>query len=203
MENSLHCGIVLRSYVPYKNKLLLLDQQYGMIEVIFFQKSDALRITHGMLVRYTLHKQTRNYRCDDVAFIACPHKWVSDDIFFLHHVLELAAFFLSYNQIMQEVFQLFSLLYKPLVYDDIERFKKCFLCKFFVLIGICPDSYECFTPQFFRLISAPIDTMVNSQDDLLGHTQLARWLKGCIAVHPYGDRLKTTVFLTRMDTYES
>ena len=201
-KHCFHYGIVLRSYAPYQQKLVLLDRSCGMIDAFFFQRKMMGRITHGMLLRYTLREERGRHRLDDIVVLACPVAWVKDDIFFLHHVLELAHNFLSYHQAVGEVFDLFMRLYKPLSVTKNSFFKKCFLCKFFLLLGIYPNDETLFSSELFHLISGCIDTMVKSQSDFLDDAKISHWLQGCIAVHPAADCFKTTIFLTQMDNHE-
>lgn len=188
--------------MPYQQKVVVLDRTMGMIDAVIIKKNQAQAISHGMLIRYSITQRGQQYRLQDVALVAGPAQWVRDDILFFHHALELARAFLSYHQDAQDVFELFIRLYKPLVVEQHVYFKQCFLCKFFMLLGICPEDEASFCPEFFSLISRPIDTMVKAQADVKDLTQISRWLQGCVAVHPHAHSLKTMFFLTQMDDHE-
>jgi hypothetical protein len=203
VNNVVHYGVVLRSHMPYEHKVVLLDRVMGMIDAIIVKKTQASRITHGMLISYSVVTRNERYQINDIVVLAGPAQWVKDDIVFFHHALELAHAFLSYHQTSLDVFELFVRLYKPLVYEDSKYFKRCFLCKFFMLVGICPDDESSFCPQFFNLISRPIDIMVKRQSAFSDTSQILRWLQGCIAVHPDAHSLKTIFFLTQMGDHEA
>ena len=203
MNSALHYGIVLRSYAPYQHKFVLLDRGMGMIDASIAKETRIPRIGHGMLISYTIMQNGKYYRLENVNLVAGPAKWVRDDIVFFHHTLELAQAFLSYHQVAQDVFELFIRLYKPLMIEKSLYFKRCFLCKFFMLLVVCPEDEASFSPSFFNLISSPLDIMVKSQSVFRDTTQISRWLQGCIAIHPDARNLKTMFFLTQMDDHDA
>ena len=125
--------------------------------------------------------------------MAVPAPWVEQDIYFLHHILELCDYFLPYHSNSTQVMDLFSVFYSPRVTNS-EFFKRIVVCRFFSLIGICPDDAEKYDQFFFSLISAPIDIMLNMQDDIYMRQEIDRWLLGCIKTHPHADRLQTMHF---------
>lgn len=192
-------AIVLRSFFPYKYKVVLFDKELGKIEAIALYKRNFNRLMQGALIE--CHKEAWNgmYRLHAIDLKALPAQWVCSDILFLHHVLEIADLFLQTHNNAQAVFDLFMFLYQDHGLDFDDAFlKKIFLCRFFSLLGIYPEE-EQYDPSFFNLILAPINTMLDVQRDTYFLHHLMTWLQGCVSTHPYAYRLKTMNFLTKMD----
>lgn len=193
-------AIVLRSFFPYKYKVILFDKELGKIEAVALYKRNFNRLMQGALI--DCHKEEWNniYRLQNIDLRAMPAPWVSKDILFLHHVLELSDLFLQQHNNSHQIFELFMFLYEnhTLEYEDIFL-KKIFLARFFVLLGVNPEDTD-WDESFFNLISGPIDTMLDVQKDESFLNKLTVWLQGCTAIHPFAYRLKTMNFLMKMDT---
>lgn len=197
MQKKIQQAIVLRSYLPYKQKLALFDYELGRIEIIAAKKKLFDRITHASLISYLAEEWNSFYRMHDYELSAVPESWAHTDIYFLHQLLELSMFFLPlHTPQADKLFELFMLLYQPcLLRTEKELFKKIFLCRFFALIGMYPDNSSFYSSSFFRLISEPIDIMLDVQMDKAQHAQLVQWIYECINIHPEAHHLKTSKFL--------
>ncbi len=193
MAHTIYAGIVLRNYFPQKKKVTILDTQLGKIDCVISQKSERI-LQHGALVQYRREAWHALYQLHDVELLETPAIWVQQDIYFLHHLLEISDFFLPSHSNACQIIDLFKILYCQLAIKNILFFKKAALCRFFALIGVCPDDAEKYDQFFFRLISAPIDIMLDVQDDVDLCKKMDRWLLGCIKTHPYADRLQTMHF---------
>lgn len=192
-------AIVLRSFFPYKYKVVLFDKELGKLDAIALYKRNFNRLMQGALI--VCHKEPFNgiYRLQTIDLKAMPAPWVCSDILFLHHVLELGDLFLQTNNNAAAVFELFMFLYQEHdVAFESAFLKKIFLCRFFALVGIYPEE-EQYDESFFNLILGPINTMLDIQRDQYFLNQLIVWLQGCVATHPHAYRLKTMNFLTKMD----
>ena len=201
MNKKLHQGILLRTGSPYRKKILLFDYELGMIECVNTYGHN--RLVHGAFLYYARTPWHNLYRLHDIELIALPEKWVSDDLLFLHHIIELSTYFLTIQNNAASLFNFFMNFYKPCNEKNLELFKKFFICRFFSLLGVYPENSEDYDPLFFRLISGPIDSMLDaSRDDVLTHKKVNEWLQGCMRVHPHADHLKTVNFLTKMDRHE-
>ena len=202
MNNNRHQGILLRTSSPYRKKIILFDYELGLVECI--NPSGGHRLVHGAFLYYNLTAWNNLYKIHDIELIAVPAEWVREDLLFLHHMLELSSNFLTLHNNASEIFNFFINFYKPCNEKDLKLFKKLFICRFFSLLGVYPENSEDYEATFFRLISGPIDSMLNAwRDDALLHKKVNEWLQGCVRMHPYADHLKTVNFLTKMDRHES
>src|SRR5947208_2143747 len=117
MTHDLHHGIVIHSHMPYKQRCALLDRRLGMIECVFYKQPVMHRVHHGMFLEYGLAEQGSLYQLEQVAILATPARWVTQDILFMHHFFEVLRFFLGYGQHNHQVYDVVMMLYKEMPRD--------------------------------------------------------------------------------------
>lgn len=197
LATTVHYGIVLRNNQAQNKKITLLDQRDGMFST-YVQKPSML-LQHGRLVRYAMQKKASFITLNDIECISEAADWVKNDIFFLHHVLEIIHAALGVQSPAPEVFSLCLYLYHPLQDVQERTFKLYFLAKLFATLGIYPENHESFSFELFHLISGSLDTMVRSAPSVINQSSISDWLYGCLMVHPEVSGLKTAVFFTYLD----
>lgn len=202
-------GIVIRSYLPEQARCVVFDCARGSLMMSVVQRRHAQKIVHGALLEYTFDPRCRRdqlfLRCSDIRLIAMPEPWVTSDIRFFHHFLEMSEVFLSANQAMPVLSELFTRLYLPpdhLV--DEGALRLWFLAAFFLHVGIYPDDegLGCSCHGYHHpisLISRTQDTMVMIRGCSAYRGALYRWLRSCVALHPLAHCFKTVGFLDVMD----
>ncbi len=199
-------GIVLRCFMPYQRKMIVLDREIGRIECSVPWKAYKGLVVQAGLIAYVLSPLHRTYALVDIELVALPVLWVRGDILFLHHILELCVHLLPlHSSNVESVFDLLMVLYtlENLEYNQ-KFFKQLFLCRFFAILGMYPDdTANNYDSILFDLISGPIDIMLNVRYDTHMSNRLNRWLVGCLATYPYRDKLKTSFFLTNMNSMDS
>lgn len=184
-------GIVLKTYLPAKSKISLLDHTLGKI-VGVLTRAD---ISSGACVSYFVNKNSSVYFIQDIEIIDMPMALAHNDIFFLHHVLELCYYFVPSGSRAPQLFNLLIALYTcEQILRNIQM-KKVFLFQLFTIVGMYPDDVQFRTPYFHQLASASIDTLVGQPLDLVIEQQLDAWLLQCIAMHPCAQNFKTVSFL--------
>ena len=200
MKN-VHIGIVVRSFLPYKYKCIILDQQLGKIEGVFAGKFHHHQMGHGLLMSYVPVQAGECYFLETIDFIKLPAAWVQQDLPFFHHFLELLQEFVQYGQPCQNLFNLVQLLYEGFFNGGNEQlgperlFKKWFLCRFFFELGLYPDEHEIFSADCKQIISLSFDGLLAAHaQGLVDEAEMAHWLQCCIAAHVQTNGLRT-VFL--------
>lgn len=200
MMHPVRQGIVLRVYAPYQQKISIFDNAHGKIYAV--AQSHSVALVHGELISYRLEPWRHMYRLCDIEAIKLPAAWVYEDILFLHHVLEIASFFIPEHSCAAQLFRLCHVLYEGFHEQQIEHalLKKLFLGKFFALLGVYPDQAFENDEQLFHLfagleegISHEMYRGIQSIDEL--HKKLERWLLGCIQTHPHANTFTTMHFL--------
>lgn len=187
-------GIILRSYAPHCGKVSLFDSDFGRIEAVVPHPVTRVRLANGALLLYRLEVWGTLHRMVDSELVCLPHTWARADILFLHHLLEVARFFLPESGVAQEAYLfLRTALYEERIGGDI--FKKLFVGKFLALLGVYPNNALHKDMQsLFYLLSDARDIMLNTQEDDELEQQLRVWLLGCIQTHPYAHRFTTLHF---------
>lgn len=187
-------GIILKTYLCSRNKVTVLDTVLGRIECI----PDTQRLCLGGLIQYqgTVHEQ--HLLVHQVEQIAVPWDLAQSDILFLHHVLELCYLSVAWATREASVFALLCLLYEQRDWSSL-LYKKLFLAKLYLVLHI---SLEVRSPVVLHLmnkmITESIDTVAHQLIDLNMEKELDKWLRACIAQHPYRNHFKTIHFYTRM-----
>lgn len=209
MHDVIRQGIVLRVRTPYHKKIVVFDALYGKISVL---PQAAVPLVHGHLLSYRLEPWKHLYLLCDLQVLKLPGSWVYNDILFLHHLLEMALFFLPEQSCAASVFQLCMLLYEA-EQTHIEHglLKKLFLGKFFALLGVYPEQALRYDEQLFHLFAGgsqalsrqalprqvlPQQILPRELEDIDElHEKLERWLLGCIQTHPHAKTFTTIHFL--------
>lgn len=130
-------AIVLKNYVPCKNKVILLHERFGKITIFVQEKDLAARLCNGALIFcHIVKKQNSNkYTIDFID----PYFIPQSDFYFMHDILKICLQFLPDEVGMVEVFNHIFDLYKK--FDHLSGCqKKLSLLKLFLLVGIFPEN---------------------------------------------------------------
>jgi len=172
-----HQGIVLRASSAYKSSLTLLDEHLGKIQC-YTAKRQAPSLFHGALVSYSFTKKHTHYTLHDLHLLDVPQHLIHHNFLFFHHILELADYFLAWDQQAAPLFQLLSVLYTNAEAIQTPQAQKIFLYHFFKRLGMYPE-----------------------QEAPLNEKAMEAWIRSCIAEHPQALLLKTKDFLKTFETY--
>jgi hypothetical protein len=194
-------GIVIHSQLPHNGRLIIIDAALGKIDARVSGKLHHHRLVHGICIEYTYTKERDVFLIYDIELIMAPAAWVTDNLAFFHHILELMRFFIMYHNPNQALMEHLHHMYVAHEPQTLLFFQYSYLSRFFLLIGICPEESHDLRISLFRLISAPIDIMLNVRDDMLVSRQLSEWLQKCLLFHPDAHRMQTKHFID-MDTHD-
>ena len=185
-------GVIVKMFFPKKQKIAVFDDQLGKIMCV--PKHERLCL--GAIINYTASEQNNIHFIHSTDMIAVPFNLAHDDILFLHHVLELLYYFVPIGSGDVELFHMIRVLYDPKTWTNTSQFKKIFLCKLFVLLGMYPEDDLVKKPFFYRVASLSVDMIAHETIDLESEQSLEQWLLRCIKMHPCVDYFKTIHFLT-------
>jgi hypothetical protein len=191
MTGHKNMAIVLKSYLPQKHKLCLLDDELGKIMAV----PNRDDIGYGAFIMYQTREQNGMYFMHAIEIIDLPLVLGRDDILFVHHVLELCYFFIPLGEQVTGLCQLLVKLYNCEKMIQNVQAKKVFLFQFFASLGLYPDGVRFQTPYFHKLAFASIDNIALYPIDLMIEQELDSWLMSCIALHPCTHNFKTVHFL--------
>jgi hypothetical protein len=194
-------GIILYSRMPTRHMITLFDCVRGKLDCQLRMGKQIPPLAHGTLVEYRIHEQRDMFVASFIEPLAVPNDWVREDIYFLHHVLELCNIFIPLHQASKETYTLLSALYSPFRSTmRLGLFKKVFLCKLHTLLGMYPAE-EVHDPFLSSLISCAGDSMFELHYDTEIESRLAMWLYQSLHAANAHDCLKTFSFVKRLDIH--
>jgi len=184
-------AIVLESQLPLKRRLVLLDSIRGKIDALWGQKRLKNLYSGGTLIEYSGYDRNSLFILSFADPLKKPQQWVSNDIGFMQHVLELCTAYIPYGQ-GQDIFQLLTHWYSIPPGSDIAFSKKVLVFRLLFLCGIHPEE-NAYDPSLIALISSSKDGMVHNEKDV--EKRLEQWIIG--SLHGVGgyDQLKTCAFV--------
>ena len=184
-------GIVLKSYLPEKSKIVLLDQNGSKYHYVPMIRD----LCAGTLIQYHVTKNQPLAFIHGIEKIALPLALARTDLVFFHHVLELCYYFVPMESHMPEVYILLTYLYQPAAVTMPTRAKKLLLVKLFIILGAIPEEPAIMKPSALAALGAqPFDRVAPELLEL-EEARLDAWLRICTAMHPYSQYFKTTAFL--------
>jgi hypothetical protein len=187
-------GIIVDFLFPQKQKIVICDREQGIIEAMPESGVPIWRLCRGALLAYDLEKRCQRYFLHHIDIRDIPLAWARHDILFLHHILELATHFLSPAVGNAVAFDELRALYKACTTQTTPFFKKIFLVKFFLAVGLYPE-HAILSPNLLgRLLDEPLDGILI--DILPLEQEIDGWLRRCIHMHPQVTMFKTMHFLT-------
>lgn len=189
MEDKISAVIVGHS--PGKNETVIVTAEYGLL-YLRFDKAGLRTVVHGQ--RYILYGVQRDARfvVHHALLLDAIPSWFSQDLIFLHHILELYRMSVPFSAPSYEVYELLQFLFSPTPPQSLSYFKKLFIGSFFARLGLVPEEPSVRdTGRFIALISRDADSMFESQEDCHNDAQLAAYVRACYEAHPYAHRLKT------------
>lgn len=171
-------GIVLKTFFPFKQQILVLDRKVGKVFLSSKNKSNLLRLCNGIIFEYNLESENDKNLVTEVDIIRFPK--IGENILFFHHILELYNFFIPIGFTYCQLFDLLYSMYDLFEQENItKKEQKLFLYQFFLLLGMCPRNEK----------EYGLDSI-----DLHDEKFLEKWIKICINSHPQVNLLKTKIF---------
>jgi hypothetical protein len=186
-----HTGIVVKRYFPQKQKIVLFDDEWGKITCV----PPHDRISLGTLLSYEIQQRNGMPFIYDVELIAMPLDGGEMDILFVHHVLEVCYYFIPEQSIASEVYDMMMLLFTKQPCIRHPFFKKIFLFKLFVLLGIYPDRAVPLDALEHTLLINPLELLIRGDSTTQLERRLTKWLRDCMIMHPCIEYFKTVHFL--------
>lgn len=189
-------AIILKTDFPNKQKITILDQALGKLDLWVDHKAKNLYLCNGMLLKYDQSKGPKQV-IKNIEIIDIPFALAKLNILFFHHILELCYYFIPEAVEEVEIFDLICfLLYS---FEEVEnlQLQKVILSRFFLLLGLYPE--DGMSKKYFHyLMSIPIDRITNTAIDLKYEKELDLWIIKCVNMHPYSRSFKTMHFLNKI-----
>lgn len=185
----IYTGIVLKHFAPYRHKVSLLDRSLGHITGILTHE----RLSVGTVLSYTIQASRGHYFIKNVELIDMPLRLASQDMLFLHHILELCHYFIPEGAHAERVYDLIIFIFNQTVITNKQ--KKLFLCLLYVLLGLYAHDEFFYNSYMYELEQQPLHDMIDKDIDINIEKNISRWLYQCISMHIDVQKLKTVHFL--------
>jgi hypothetical protein len=130
-------GIILRSFLPYKQKISVLTERYGKINMVVRDKKS--RFPAGSIVTFNASLSARFVVMSDKEFIYVPMDGVVDRLYWLHHILEICYYLLPLRLPSEEIFRVVLNSIRISRQAD-EVVRRICLLKLLMLLGFYPEN---------------------------------------------------------------
>ena len=128
-------AIVIKNYFPKKNKVTILHERFGKINLYIHEKHPAARLCNGSFIYCHVIKKESSYQCD----VIDPYYVPVEDLYFIHDILKICLDFMPDQMPMEDVFDLIVLIYEW--HENLSSCqKKIFLLKLFLYVGVFPEN---------------------------------------------------------------
>ena len=195
-----HIGIVLKTCYSQVPDMTILDKQLGKITGKVHVRNKSIRASHGSIITYTATPRGLSYILDTIDLEHVPFLFARQDIFFLHHILELCYYFLPESCAAEDVFELLVYLFGRF-HEKLYTKRRVILGKLFILFGMYPEQSKV-SDYMNRIMYQPLHEFLDMPFDNQMNKWLDRWVWECIMAHPYKDRFKTIWLLKRTESHE-
>lgn len=188
-----HMGIVLKRYMPKKQKISVLDANLGRIEAVIRDERLLKIIWPGMSIEYVPVEGPGFYYLEHATLVAAPFMSAQQDIGFLHQMLELAYYFLEINDVTPGIFPLVH--FTCIVTDSLTYEQKMMVIAKFLWQLRQEIEMLRGKPELQRLLTLPLQGMLNEHVDAHVIAHLFSWIRHAILCHPQRAYFKTSSFI--------
>ncbi len=185
-------GIILKTYLPKKQKISLFDYARGKITAIAYNPNAFERLSAGFFIEYYATERITAYELEAIDIVHAPFALAQHNIVFLHHILELCYYFLPENCAAQELFNLVYFLLSSVHKIEYTLYKKIFLMRFFIYLGMYPQDQQLQSAAMNQLLYGSFEH-IDDNLTIVEHKALEQWLFSCIKEHPQKSHFKTII----------
>jgi hypothetical protein len=180
-------GLVLRTFLDTSNKVILLDEHAGKINI--YSSFEHMHMV-GALLSYNLIMDGVRARVNDHNLIALPHHLAHYDLAFMHQLCELAYYFIPLSSCVPGIFNFLHMVWYAEYNSHVPVLSKyLILFKFFMLLGMYPEDKRFHTAAFYRMAALVPSQLPESIQDA-DINSLKSWIKECIHAHPMAKLFK-------------
>jgi len=201
-------GFILKRFLPAKQKLSILTQNFGKAEIITNPPDKSFILWPGMLISFHASQSIKNmYIANNVEILLSPTENNSCYLHWIHQTLEICYYFLPLQDPCEEVFNhLYHCIALPknecLFNNQISVIKKIYLLKLLLLMGFYPDKNLISLLSIYEQLTCTSIDIDNKQKvesikialqrvSSLQIKKIDNWVLSCINSHPCFKNFKT------------
>ncbi len=204
-------GFIIKRFLPQKQKISLISQNSGKIEIVTKPPTKILQLWPGMIISFMQISNISSIKIiDKINIISFFENSENFNMNWFHHIFELCYYFIPLDNPCEEVFvflnNCLAINYlEPLLQQHTYLIKKIYETKLLELFGFYPDQPNCcYLKLYDDLTSSSIDikdqaqveslkiklNKINNQDI----KKLETWINNCLKSHPCFRLFKTISF---------
>lgn len=155
-------AIVVKNWFPKKNKVTILHEQFGKINLFVTELEQASKLCNGSLIFCDIQKKESSYQCHFIDVYFIPFDSQVYDLYFVHDILKICLNFAPWHIMMPDILSLILDIYKDLESVSSEQ-KKIYVLKLFLFLGIFPEDRLLYqiVMQGYRLNVENIDQVLH------------------------------------------
>lgn len=190
-------------------RAVVLTMNDGKRDLLFKKVFVGVNVCSGMLLSFNKIERNGQWICIDFEILACPPDLRYDNIYFLHHILEICNYFVPYNKPSAEIFTFLSdwflFSHRNELLENFSLFNKIFVLKLLSLFGFCHhdkiikslDLYDKLTISFIDFTPEQKLEFLKNQLSDIRESDLDEWIIQELQEHPNFHLFKTLTFLYR------
>jgi len=190
-------GIILKSYIPYKQSFSIFDSKIGKVRC-YWDTNKPVNFRPGFLISYDIAMKGNFYVISNLDVISFPYELIAKNFELFHFVLELCDYFLPLHNTAEDLF-----VFLNTVYSGTDNFGtaisiKSFLFQLLTLLNLYPKDF--LLESAIRNVVFSSKLRANIEEENL-HLLLDSWLLGCMKDNEFCHRIKSFKFLKELGIY--
>lgn len=187
-------GVIIKKHFPHRQRLSLIDELEGRIEVIPLSWQWASYAGAGALISYSVGIRGDALVITDVQLLDIPHYVDELTHLFMHHVLELCYFCVPISSGPTECFGILQQLITSLGEVSGSRpLQKLIIARLLSCTG--QGDWQAQELAIAALVDGCRKANCIPPLDERDEHELERYIYYCLRNHPYGHMLKTIIFM--------
>ncbi len=201
-------GFVLKRFLPNKNKLSVLTQKFGKIEIITRPADRTLQLWPGMLLAfYPSEQNNKIFFAQNLEIMMSPHYNHVLNMEWVHQLLEICYYFSPLhnpaNEIFRHIYNCFNVeVLKKQFNDELFVIKKIYIIKLLELLGFYPTKdliiylslYQDLCYMYINFIDKDNVKLLKNNLQKVQTMQIKKmdsWIRESLASHPNFKFFKT------------
>lgn len=201
-------GFVLKRFLPNKNKLSVLTQKFGKIEIITRPTERILQLWPGMLIAFYPSEQSNKiFFAQSLEIMMSPHYNHILNMEWIHQLLEISYYFSPLhnpaNEIFRHLYNCFNIeVLKKEFNNELLIVKKIYIIKLLELLGFYPTKdliiylslYQEICSMYINFIDKDKSKLLKNNLQKVKTIQLEKmdnWITQSLALHPNFKFFKT------------
>jgi hypothetical protein len=186
------------------NKIIALTMDSGKRCLYFKKPRNGTRLHPGMLISFTKIERNQAWTAENIEILINPTIQEHQDLYSIHHILELCNYFIPFNKPCPEIFTFLRkfITFNQCITQKCPSLDKIFVVKLLSLFGFyshnkisgCLELYDKLTLSFIDFSHDQKLEFLKCHLSGLQEKDLDYWIMQSLKEHPYFNSFKTLNF---------